>query len=568
MTRRGALTHTVALIAALGLSAALGGGQGQVPAARGASATVTLSIVGTNDLHGGVLPSTGRGGLALLGGYVNNLRAARARDGGAVLLIDAGDMWQGTLESNLDEGATVVAAYNALGYTAAAVGNHELDFGPQGPAATPRHARDDPRGALKARATEARFPLLAANLIDTATGRPVAWPNVQPSVIVDVAEVKVGIVGVMTLEALAATIAANGHGLRVASLPESIATEARKLRADGATVIVVTAHAGGRCTRFDDPADLSSCDASSEIIAVARALPQRLVDVIVAGHVHAGMAVEVEGIAITSAFADGRAFGRVDLAVDRQTRSVRTRKVFAPRDLVAAEYEGTRVTPDPRITRVLAPAVERAAARKAAPLGVLLDTPIRRAGAESPLGNLVTDAMRASVAGAHVALNNTVGGLRADLPRGPLTYGSIYEMCPFDNRLISIRLTGAQLKRVFSSALQRGRSPIGISGIRVVAQCAGSSLAVTVFHQSGAPVRDDETLVVATSDYLATGGVGMLTPIMPAGGFAIPDDAPEIREAIADHLRRRGGRLREDQLVDRIQPRWAYPGPFPVSCPR
>ncbi len=70
-----------------------------------APATVaTLSIVGTNDLHGGILPRDGRGGLALLGGYLKNLREARARDGGAVLLIDAGDMFQGTLESNVTKG--------------------------------------------------------------------------------------------------------------------------------------------------------------------------------------------------------------------------------------------------------------------------------------------------------------------------------------------------------------------------------------------------------------------------------------------------------------------------------
>ena len=95
---------------------------------------VTLSIVGTNDLHGGVTARDGRGGLALLGGYVRNLRAARDKDGGAVVLLDGGDMFQGTMESNLSEGAPVVAAYNALGYTAAAVGNHEFDFGPVGPA--------------------------------------------------------------------------------------------------------------------------------------------------------------------------------------------------------------------------------------------------------------------------------------------------------------------------------------------------------------------------------------------------------------------------------------------------
>ena len=94
------------------------------------------------------------------------------------MLVDAGDMFQGTLESNMTEGAAVVRAYNALGYDAVAVGNHEFDFGPVGPAPSPRAPGDDPRGALKARAAEAHFPFLAANLVDDATGAPPAWPNV------------------------------------------------------------------------------------------------------------------------------------------------------------------------------------------------------------------------------------------------------------------------------------------------------------------------------------------------------------------------------------------------------
>ena len=297
-----------------------------VPAAERTAAapggTVTLSIIGTNDVHGGIVPRDGRGGLAVLGGYAANLRAARARDGGAVLLIDAGDMFQGTLESNLSEGLEVVTAYNALGYAAATIGNHEFDFGPVGKAATPGQPSDDPRGALKRRASEARFPLLAANLIDAATGRPVAWANVRPSTIVDAAGVKVGVVGVLTATALAQTIAANTGGLQVSALVPSIATEAAALRAAGASVVVVSAHAGGRCERFDDPMDLSSCNPSGEIFRVARELPPGLVDVIIAGHSHAGVAHQVAGIAIAEQFATGRAFGRVDVFIDRASQRV------------------------------------------------------------------------------------------------------------------------------------------------------------------------------------------------------------------------------------------------------
>ncbi|MDH3533937.1 MAG: bifunctional metallophosphatase/5'-nucleotidase, partial [Gammaproteobacteria bacterium] len=63
---------------------------------------MVISVVGTNDVHGELLPAEGKGGLATLSGYVAALRDVRAADGG-VLLVDAGDMWQGTLESNLNE---------------------------------------------------------------------------------------------------------------------------------------------------------------------------------------------------------------------------------------------------------------------------------------------------------------------------------------------------------------------------------------------------------------------------------------------------------------------------------
>ena len=111
------------------LAGAVGAMQRHVPNVVGTTGRVTLSIVGTTDLHGRVFPSDGRGGLALLGGYLRNLRAARALDGGAVLLLDAGDTFQGGIESNLSEGALVVDAYNALGYDALAIGNHEFEYG-------------------------------------------------------------------------------------------------------------------------------------------------------------------------------------------------------------------------------------------------------------------------------------------------------------------------------------------------------------------------------------------------------------------------------------------------------
>lgn len=554
-----------------------------------ATQTVTLSIVGTNDLHGGILQREDRGGLALLGGYVANLRAARARDGGAVLLIDGGDMFQGTLESNLTEGFAVVAAYNTLGYTAAAIGNHEFDFGPVGPISMPQRPADDPRGALKARAAQASFPFLAANLIDDATGRPVAFPNVKPSTVVTAAGVKVGIVGVMTSRALSLTIAANVRGLRVAPMAATIEAEAGRLRGDGASLVVVTAHAGGRCREFANPRDLSSCDESEEIFELARTLPPGLVDVVVAGHTHQPVGHQARNIAISEAYSGGRAFGRVDVVVDRATKRVLERRSFPPIDLCArvdpgtahcdpggasaarvpAGYEGAAVRPDPAVEQAIAPGVQAAVAQKAVPVGITLATPIRRVTGkgESALGNLVEAAYLAAMPGADVVVNNTDGALRSDLPAGALKYGGVFEMMPFDNRLVAFYLSGTDVRRLVTVWV-RDRFPAlpGLAGLRARVECKGSALDVTLLRPNGVPVGDGERLLVATTDFVATGGDRIFEAVTPRAGFAIERDAGAVRDVIVEALSRRGGVLREDELIDPANPHWILPGPRPVTC--
>ena len=297
---------------------------------------------------------------------------------------------------------------------------------------------------------------------------------------VDAAGVKVGIIGVMTLRALSATMAANVSDLAVLPLADAIAAQAKSLRAQGADVVIVTAHAGGRCKAFDRPTDLSSCEANAEILGVARDLPRSLVDVIVAGHSHAGMAHQAHGIAIIESFSGGRSFGRVDLTVDRASKRITQKRIFPPQDLCAEVHpttrrcdatgerrtsaRGSRVRGPRRVARSRDCRRSRACARdgcassRATQLGVVLDTPIRSGSdTESPLGNLFTDVLLQAVPGAELSINNTFGGLRADLPEGPLTYGRLFETFPFDNMLVHFRLTGAELRRMFADRLQQSR---------------------------------------------------------------------------------------------------------------
>jgi 5'-nucleotidase len=575
--RRAVLTLALAL-GALGSIA-----QPFVP--QGRPAAVTLSIVGTNDLHGAMAPRDGRGGLATFAGFVANLRAARTGDGGAVLVIDAGDMFQGTLESNLNEGAAIVDAYNAIGYTAATIGNHEFDFGPVGPPATPRAATDDPRGALKARAAQARFPFLAANVVEVKSGAPVRWPNVQPAVLVTAAGVNVGIIGVTTSRTLKATISGNTIGLAIAPLDTSIADQAARLRARGAAVIIVTAHAGGRCTQFGNPTDLASCEQPSEIGDVITRLPRGTVDAIVAGHTHQGMAHEMFGVPVIESFASGRAFGRIDLTVAGDRPRVIACKIYPPHDICSFEdaagrcvdpvrtpnaarvrYEGRDVTPEPAVERILAGAIAAARHLKEAPLGVTASSPIERQyGRESALGNLFADMMLDAAPGADVALTNG-GGLRADLPKGPLTFGDLYEAMPFDNYMVRLRLTGVELARVLAANLGAGGGILSVAGVTAAATCEGGALRATLRRASGAPIRDDDELTVTTSDFLATGGDAAFAPVRVLRVTNGGDEGLLVREAIAGRLRARGGALDAKAFFDSSRPRLSYPGTRPVRC--
>jgi 5'-nucleotidase len=184
-----------------------------------------LTIIGTSDLHGHLEGSPGKGGVALLGGYLANLRRDRA-----VVLVDGGDLFQGTLVSNFFEGAPVVRAMNALGYAASAIGNHEFDYGPAGPAAVARAPGEDPRGALRARARQAAFPLLGANIFDEATGGPVAWEHVVPGLLVARGGVKIGIVGGTTRSAPVTTNRLHLRGLRIERLQGPVRAQAEALR--------------------------------------------------------------------------------------------------------------------------------------------------------------------------------------------------------------------------------------------------------------------------------------------------------------------------------------------------
>jgi 2',3'-cyclic-nucleotide 2'-phosphodiesterase (5'-nucleotidase family) len=538
------------------------------PPPRAALPDLTLSFLGLNDLHGRLRALPG------FAGYATNLRRVRAADGGAVALVDAGDMFQGTLESNLTEGASVISAYRVLGMTVATLGNHEFDFGPVGDTAV-----GDPQGAIRARIREAAFPILSANLVVRGTHDPPSWEKLQRSALINVGGVRVGFVGLLTRETPSIVTAAWFAGLDVDELAPALQREGQALRAAGAEVVIGVAHAGADCKDFSDPNDLSSCAPDAEIFEVARALPQGMVDAIFAGHSHAGVAHVVNGIPIAEAFAYGRAFSRVDLRLDGATHQVLSRQVFPPHELCPKladggdcplrDYEGQATIEDPQLLAAIAPAFEKVEARRKVPLGsTLLEAFHGEHAEESPLGNLFADLIRESVPGADVAILNG-GSLRADLPAGPLDYGQLYEAMPFDNSLARVRVTGAELKRVLFEHLSHdAHGFVSLSGLRVSARCGHSGLEIALRRSNGKPVSDRETLLIATSNYLANGGDSLFSPLKLTSDRIQIDEGSSFRDALASALSRHPRLSPQDPaLFNPKNPRLSLSTPRPLLCP-
>jgi len=522
----------------------------------------SLTIIGTGDLHGHLEGDGGQGGVALLGGYLRILRRTHN-----VVLVDAGDLFQGTLESNLTEGAPVVRAMNALGYDAAALGNHEFDYGPVGMAPVARAPGEDPRGALKARAREARFPFLAANVIDQETGRAIDWDHFRTAVQISVGGVAVGLTGGPTRNTPTTTNALNLRGLRFDRLDGPIREQALELRRQGAQVVVAVVHAGSRCRSYQKPDDLSSCETDTELFELARALPAGLVDVIVGGHTHAAVAHRWGSCAIIEAWSKGKGFGRVDLVIDGRTQRVKSSTIWPPHAMAAGEiYEGSRVEPDPSVAATFAEDRARVAALRARSLGVLVSERLWPSyEVESPLGNLIADLERAAVPGADFAIYNG-GGLRAELPAGPLTYGALYEVLPFDNLLAVMTLRGATLRALLASNYGGGgHGFLSISGLKARCHCEGGQVRLELTGTDGARLDDARSYRLVTSDFLANGGDGFQRALAdPATKVEILWQRPPLHDLVAESLEHRGGTLRPSDYLDRAHPRAQLPGPRPI----
>ena len=439
-----------------------------------------VRIVHTNDFHGRLLPQTadGRslGGSAVLAAHFDS---AVARFAGPTLILSAGDDMQGTAVSNLSWGRATIAAHNASGYDAAAVGNHEFDWG---------------LDTLQARVAESRFPWLAANVFTAGTRAQPAW--LRPWVMIERDGVRTAVIGIALETTPEIVLAGRTAGLDFGPAVPAIDQAAREARAAGADFVVVTAHVGATCEHSGTaPAELST-GCRGEILEIAESLSEP-VDLIVGGHTHRRVLTTEDSIPLVEAASYSTAYSVTDLE-RRDGRTVATRREV--RTPFADE-----VTPDTAVARVVTewssrtgPVLERVVVTSAQPL--------ERDGPEYALGNLLADAMRVETGAQASIVNN--GSVRRDLPAGPITWGMLFELQPFANALVTTEVTGAQLREALENAVSGERPSAHISGmtVRWDPSAPEGSRIREIRLDDGRVVQDGDVVTLGLSEFVATGG--------------------------------------------------------------
>ncbi|MDZ7638685.1 MAG: bifunctional UDP-sugar hydrolase/5'-nucleotidase [Bryobacterales bacterium] len=473
------------------------------------------TILYTNDFHSAFepvpafwLPGSPRlGGAAQLATLVERERASA---GGATFLLDSGDMFTGTL-SALTQGDALMEMMIAMRYDAMGTGNHEFDYG----------WKSFERSMLRV-----AFPVLCCNVRHRGNGIRFA----RPYTILEREGVRLGVVGVMGSRAARFTIMPS----KVAELEfTDPVIEARACVAELREVvdaIVVLGHQGlpgpMQSDAENDPSvqrplheDLRFCDAVPGI------------DVYIAAHSHHGLEQPLlhpnTGAIITQTYGYGTRLGRIKLWLEG--RKVKRHEV----ELLKVWSD--RLPAHPAVSERLEHFRARTAEQIGGPLGKATARFTRKYNAESTLGSFCADAMRAH-GRADVGLTNA-GGLRADLPEGPLNRGHLVDAFPFVNTCVTLELTGRDLKAVLEQGFSLEAGMVQVSGLVArydLKRERGDRL--VDLRVGGKPVEEGRVYRVATHDFLAEGG----DSYRPLTRGKIIDRGLLISEMLCSHVNEAG----------------------------
>ncbi|TVP79475.1 MAG: bifunctional metallophosphatase/5'-nucleotidase, partial [Gemmatimonadales bacterium] len=481
-------------------------------------------LMGTTDIHSQLLPWDYEQeeildhGLARISPLVDSIRAANP---GRTILVDSGDLLQGNPMAATftplpeDEVHPMIVAMNLMEYDAAALGNHEFNFGLDHLDRTLAHAE---------------FPFLSANTVDAATGEPV-WPEyVIVERELEGRPLRIGITGVLPP---GVAIWDRDHVEGILEFPdmvERLADVVPRMRADGADLVVVAAHASFEGSSYDT--ESTGVAPENRMSDAAREVPG--IDVVFLGHSHREVAdTLVNDVLFTQGGPRGRslAVATFELApagddgwrvTGRQAELVRpTRDHIDTR--MQASLSGAHDRTRAEMARVLATAPEAWSAAEAR---------IR----DTPLMSWIHQVQK-EVTGADLS-SAAAFGLRAGLPQGDITVAHVARLYPYDNNLLrAVEITGAELRAYLEHSARYflecpearcerlvnrewpGFNFDMVSGVEYTLDLTRPlGERVVQLERNGEPVADDDTFTMAINNYRQGGG----------GGFPAVRDAPVV----------------------------------------
>ena len=458
--------------------------------------TFTVTFVQTNDIDR-MDASDERGGFAKLAAVV---KAERAK-GGNVFFVHSGDTVSPSLLSGIDKGAHIIDILNHMNVDVMVPGNHEFDFGPE---------------VFQTRISEATFPIVSANIVMPTGGGPA---NTTPTKVVEVGGVKIGFYGLTTEDTV--EVSSPGDIVFTDSVETGIDT-AEDLRNEGTDIVVAVVHT---------PIDVD--------MALARA---GAADVILSGHDEFLMAY-FDGVhVITESYSQADWVVMTDLTITREEEDGEVSVSWAPAFRL---IDTTATEPDAEVAALVASYNEKLDTALGAVVGTTttaLDsrrTTVR--GQEAAIGNLIADAIRATVE-ADVGITNG-GGIRADTEYAAgteLTGKDIFAELPFGNKTVKLEVTGENIRVGLENGFSQietagGRFP-QVSGLNVTVDVnAPPGERITDITIGGAPLDPVRVYTVATNDFMAGGGDGYVA-FVGSNNLITAADATLMASQVIDYI--------------------------------
>jgi len=483
------------------------------------AAPITARILAVNDFHGQLQPLVNRD---LAGGAARLVAALKSAEKGmedrTVIALAGDTVGASPADASLLHDEPALMAFNTLANKACAdksdpacnmvstLGNHEFDRGvPElrrqldgGNAADGPFLENPWKGAA--------FPYVCANVVDSATKKPL----LPPYVIKKIGKIPVAFIGAVVRTTPRSTMPGNVTGLTFLDEADAINSYVPELHAKGVHAMVAVIHQGGNQEEYAGQTDPAKPSVSGAIVAITKRLDPD-VDIVISAHTHkfTNDLVKNAGgkdVLVTQAFAKSSAYAVIDLVLDPSSADI----VQKTASIMPTE---PTITPDPAVADLVARADAAVAPKVNRVIGqaaVAITRDQNEAG-ESALGDLIADAQRQAGASDFAFMNP--GGIRTDLAQGPVTWGALFAMQPFGNTLVTMDLTGAQLQALLAQQWSNPAMPrmLQVSGLHYVWTDHGQGQAGSVGAISktdGSPVDKAARYTVTVNAFLAAGGDG------------------------------------------------------------